>query len=63
MILTTLVVLNEKLPLLSVSESGESMSQSLCNERDNKTVVLVSHRKSTMGITDKTYCINNQTMS
>ena len=27
MILTTLVVLSEKLPLLSDSESGESMSQ------------------------------------
>ena len=34
MILTTLVVLSEKLPLLSDSESGESMSQDIVKEED-----------------------------
>lgn len=37
--------------------------KSLSEERHGKTVVLVSHRKSTMGIADKSYCVENERMS
>lgn len=37
--------------------------KSLSEERHGKTVVLVSHRKSTMGIADKSYCVENGRMS
>ena len=33
--------------------------KSLNEERDNKTVVLVSHRESTMKIADTVYCVEN----
>lgn len=37
--------------------------KSLHEERDGKTVVLVSHRKSTMGIADVSYCVEHGRMS
>ena len=37
--------------------------KSLHEERAGKTVVLVSHRKSTMGIADTTYCVEHGRMS
>lgn len=37
--------------------------KSLKEECDGKTVILVSHRKSTMGITDVNYCVENGRMS
>lgn len=37
--------------------------KSLSEECHGKTVVLVSHRKSTMGIVDKSYCVENGRMS
>lgn len=37
--------------------------KSLQKERDNKTVILVSHRASTMKIADKTYTVENGRMS
>lgn len=33
--------------------------KSLCEERENRTVVLVSHRQSTMRIADQVYCVEN----
>jgi ATP-binding cassette subfamily C protein len=36
--------------------------KSLQSERQNKTVVLVSHRESTMRIADKTYTVENGRM-
>lgn len=37
--------------------------KSLKTESQNKTVLLVSHRQSTMGIADKVYCVENGRMS
>ncbi len=37
--------------------------KSLKEECEGKTVILVSHRKSTMGITDVNYCVENGRMS
>ena len=37
--------------------------KSLAEERKNKTVVLVSHRASTMRIADRTYSVENGRMS
>ena len=37
--------------------------KSLHEERAGKTVVLVSHRKSTMGIADTVYCVDHGRMS
>lgn len=37
--------------------------RALCKERDGKTVVLVSHRESTMGIADKVYSVEHGRMS
>lgn len=37
--------------------------KSLCEERQNKTVVLVSHRQSTMRIADKVYSVEHGRMS
>ncbi|MGI6739763.1 MAG: thiol reductant ABC exporter subunit CydC [Christensenellales bacterium] len=37
--------------------------KSLQEARDGKTVVLVSHRQSTMGIADKTYCVEHGRIS
>lgn len=37
--------------------------KSLREERAERTVVLVSHRKSTMGICDKTYSMANRRVS
>ena len=37
--------------------------RSLDEERNGKTVVLVSHRKSTMAIADRTYSVENGRMS
>ena len=37
--------------------------RSLREEKADRTVVLVSHRKSTMGIADKVYSIENGRMS
>ena len=37
--------------------------KSLHEARENKTVVLVSHRKSTMGIADTVYCVEHGRMS
>lgn len=37
--------------------------KSLNEERDNKTVVLVSHRESTMKIADTVYCVENERTS
>lgn len=37
--------------------------RSLCEERENKTVLLVSHRKSTMKIADKVYSVEDGRMS
>jgi ATP-binding cassette subfamily C protein len=37
--------------------------KSLLEARDGKTVVLVSHRQSTMGIADKTYCVEHGRIS
>lgn len=33
--------------------------QSISKERQDKTIVLVSHRKSTMRIADTVYCVEN----
>lgn len=37
--------------------------RSLHQERGDKTVVLVSHRQSTMGIADRVYSVENGRMS
>lgn len=37
--------------------------KALCEERGDRTVVLVSHRKSTMRIADEVYCVENGRMS
>ena len=37
--------------------------KSLCEERQNKTVVLVSHRQSTTRIADKVYSVEHGRMS
>ena len=37
--------------------------KSLCEEREDRTVVLVSHRQSTMRIAHKVYCVENGRMS
>lgn len=37
--------------------------KSLREERDERTVVLVSHRKSTMGVCDRTYSVERGRVS
>ena len=37
--------------------------RALAEEREDKTVILVSHRQSTMRITDKVYSVENGRMS
>ncbi len=58
-------------PLLLLDEPTSNLDslneavilKSLHEERAGKTVVLVSHRKSTMGIVDKAYCVERGRMS
>lgn len=58
-------------PLLLLDEPTSNLDslneavilKSLHEERDGKTVVLVSHRKSTMGIADKVYSVEHGRMS
>ena len=37
--------------------------KSLCEERSGKTIVLVSHRQSTLGIADTVYSVERKKMS
>lgn len=58
-------------PLLLLDEPTSNLDslneavilKSLHEEREGKTVVLVSHRQSTMGIADTVYCVENGRMS
>jgi ABC-type multidrug transport system fused ATPase/permease subunit len=57
-----LILLDE--PTSNLDSLNEAVIlKSLNEERQNKTVVLVSHRQSTMRITDKIYSIENGRMS
>ena len=57
-----LILLDE--PTSNLDSLNEAVIlKSLNEERQNKTVVLVSHRQSTMRITDKIYSVENGRMS
>ena len=57
-----LILLDE--PTSNLDSLNEAVNiKSLNEERQNKTVVLVSHRQSTMRITDKIYSVENGRMS
>ena len=60
---TPVVLLDEPNTFLDIAHQLQLMEQARTLAADGKTVVLVSHRKSTMGIADTVYSVEHGRMS